>query len=305
MGLDIPTLVRPGKVGLLQSAARLGLRKLLRFRTRHAPVYRAPGDQELREIEAELEQIGIPCGDLVVDPGAFETAAAAFPFPPDYYGGSDAPVHREKLLEHYVAWTLLGLDGGNSPYLDIAACSSPWASILRERGIDAHAVDLEVPAAFAPLGHYHRADATDSGFSDGQFAAASLQCAYEMFRGDADTRLLAELGRILKPGGKAVISPLYMHTHACHYQTPEYFLRASIDAGAKAYLRPDCWGIPGSRKYSPRTLRERVWDPALAAGLSPRLLVLRNKAALGPGIYLHFILVLERAATDTAAGGTP
>jgi len=112
--------------------------------------------------------------------------------------------------------------------------------------------------------------------------------------GEDDTKLIYELARILKPGGKVVILPLYMHTHYCAYSTPEYFGNGYTDSIAKEYIRLDCTGVPSSRKYNPIQLKERVLDPIIAAGLHYRLLVLRNKSEFGQGIYCHFILEIEK-----------
>ena len=168
---------------------------------------------------------------------------------------------------------------------------TPLAVVLR---YPAWSIDLDPHPWMEELPYYLQGDATASRFDSASMGSASLQCAYEMFQGDADTRLLKELGRVLKPGGRAVISPLYLHTEACYYQSPDHYGRDVGDAGATRYLRHEVWGIAASRKYSPQTLRERVWEPALAAGLRPGLQVLRNAADIGPNIYLHFILTLDR-----------
>jgi hypothetical protein len=102
------------------------------------------------------------------------------------------------------------------------------------------------------------------------------------------------LARILRPGGRAVISPLYMHTHPCFYQSPEHYGKRNLDVGATSYVRRNASRVPSSRKYSAATLASRVWKPALAAGLKPQLLALRNGSAIGQVIYLHFILVLDK-----------
>ena len=115
-----------------------------------------------------------------------------------------------------------------------------------------------------------------------------------MFQGDHDKLLIKELARILRPGGKVIILPLYMHTHYCAYATPEYFGKGYADTDAKEYIRMDCYGVPSSRKYDAQRLKERVLAPIQQAGLRYRLLALRNKSALGTGIYLHFILEIEK-----------
>lgn len=158
-------------------------------------------------------------------------------------------------------------------------------------------MDLAPHPSLARLPHTITADATASPFAAASVGSASLQCAYEMFSGDADTRLLGELARILRPGGRVVIAPLYMHVEACYYQSPEHYGRATGDAGAARYLRREAHGVPASRKYSAATLKQRVLEPARRAGLEARVKVLRNKASLGRGVYLHFLLVLDRPAS--------
>ncbi len=126
----------------------------------------------------------------------------------------------------------------------------------------------------------------------------SLQCAYEMFMGEDDINFFKEMSRILKPGGKVVISPLYMHTHYCAYSTREYYGRGYSDPAAKEYVRLDCAGVPSSRKYDAATLRSRVLDPVGSFGMGCQLFALRNKAELGRNIYCHFILEVTKPGNE-------
>jgi hypothetical protein len=54
--------------------------------------------------------------------------------------------------------------------------------------------------------------------------------------------------------------------------------------------------VPASRKYSPRTLVERVLQPARECGLQPVVHVLGNPEEGGSGIYLKYILTLAKPA---------
>jgi hypothetical protein len=237
----------------------------------------------------------MPCQDLLVDVKEFIRFVQEANLPSNYHGGLKGGVYYEKLLEHFVAWKFLGL--GNCfevPYVDIAACSSPWAMILRQKGIEAYAIDLSVPSKYSALGYYRNEDATRTAFANNSVGGVSLQCAFEMFVGSQDVDLLRELSRILMPGGRTVISPLYMHSVPCFYQTPEYYGKPYGDPESQGFIRRDCWGVPASRKYSPETLKSRVWDTAIAVGLLPAIYVLRNKKEIADGVYLHFILVLEK-----------
>lgn len=293
-------MASPGKKPILVRAMRAATRAYLRFRTRHAPEYVPPSEPELEWIEQRLAGLGIVAESLRIEPVEFDAFIERFEFPSDYYGDRGFELHREKMLEHFLAWKLLDLDANRTgSYVDVAACASPWAHLLREQGVEAYAIDLEISASFSNLAYYRQEDATKSSFPTGSVGAASLQCAFEMFAGDHDQALVVEMSRILEPGGRVVISPLYMHTHPCHYQTPEHFGFTAGDPGARGYVRRDAWGVITSRKYSPETLLSRIWNPAVSLGLRPRLLVLRNKREIGPAIYLHFILMLEKPGEAT------
>ena len=284
------------------AAWRRLMRPLHDLRTRTHPAYRDPSDEELQYVERQLAEAGVACADYFADKAALTAFRSRMGFPADYHGGQSGAVYDEKVLEHFVAWNLLDLadEPERWPYVDIASATSPWASLLRAQGLEAFSLDLAPHPSLATLPFTITADATASPFDRESIGSASLQCAYEMFVGDADMRLLRELGRILKPGGRVVISPLYTHVHACYYQSPEHAGRPLGDAGATAYVRRDAHDVPCSRKYSAQTLVERVLRPARAAGLRPSVLVLRNKHQLGRGIYLHFILVLDKPKVDAA-----
>ena len=265
---------------------------------RDAPKYANPTPTELETIERDLIALGVTIHDYAPSAEAFKAFQAEKWFPPDYHGGLHSGVWNEKLLEHWIASETLGLMNysPNDIYVDVAAANSPWAQALRERkGIPAYAIDLgEVGKAYRHLSYYRVENATKTTFADASVKGASLHCAYEMFMGEDDMRFIHEVARILQPGGKVVILPLYTHTHYCAYATPEYFGKGYSDPAAKEYIRWDCGGIPSSRKYGAAMLKRRVLDPIESLGLRYQLLALRNKAELGSNIYCHLILEIIR-----------
>jgi hypothetical protein len=269
-----------------------------RWRLRNAPVYENPTSNLLASIERDLQALGVALHDYAPSPAAFESFQTAGWFPSGYHGGMNSGVWHEKLLEHWVAADLLDLMNykNSDVYVDIAAATSPWAHVLRERNVcDSYAIDLGVVGAeFKHLPYYRIENATNTSFQNESVTGASLQCAFEMFMGADDINLIYELARILKPGGKVVILPLYMHTHHCAYSTPEYFGKGYQDDGAKEYVRFDCAGVPSSRKYDAKQLKTRVLDTINSTGMQYRLSVLRNKIDLGKKLYCHFILEIQK-----------
>lgn len=269
-----------------------------RLRHRHAPVYANPTLEELACIEEELAILGVSIEDYSPSPIAFRSFQQEGWFPPESYGGKNGRVRNEKLLEHWISSERLGLMdyGQGEVYVDVAAASSPWARVLRDRsGIEAFAIDQgEIGAAYSDLPYYRIEDATKSNFTDASVTGASLHCAYEMFMGDHDTQFIHEAARIMKPGGKIIILPLYMHTHYCAYATSEYYGKGFSDPAAKEYIRWDCNGVPSSRKYDAAQIKKRVLDPVTSLGLGYQLLALRNKSEFGSNIYCHFILEINK-----------
>lgn len=293
---NLAKVYQKGPIGISKALLNRVGRIYHQIRTKGVDEYNNPDDSELEDIEKRLVQMGVICHDLEVDSEEFGNFIQCIGFPLDYHGGPKGGVYQEKLLEHFIVWKFLNFlhPDQYTPYVDIAASSSPWVKLLREKGIESFAIDLTVPALYSTFSYYRQEDATRTNFEDNSIKAASLQCAYEMFMGDNDIKLLQELGRILKEGGRVVISPLYMHTHACYYQTPEYYGQSFGDKDAKRYVRRDTWGVSSSRKYSPESLHTRVLKNAIHAGLQPSLYVLRKKKQIAEGIYLHFILVLDK-----------
>lgn len=295
MSAWIHDMVKPGEAPIRKRIARFLARKWVLMGHASVPDYQSPTVDELVLIEAQLIAAGIPIDSLSVNADDYSDFKRKFVFPADYHGGPDGSVFEEKLLEHYVAFRLIDPSKpARMPYLDVAACASPWAKLLRDNDIQAFAIDLEPTGPYAGLPFYEKQDATATNFESGSIGSASLQCAFEMFIGDSDTKLIVELARILRAGGRAVISPLYMHTHACHYQSPDYIGRTTGDPRAATYVRRDTWGIPSSRKYSAVTLIERVLEPARRHGLIASLHAVRNAGEIHPKAYIHFVLVLDK-----------
>ena len=297
----ISVLRKHGPVGALKIASciihDLFVHYREAYRIRNAVAYINPSEDDFNTIETALSELGISMCDLYVDIEHFKAFKNEFVFSKHYIGEISDEVRDEKLFEHFLAYTMLELDayGEADMYLDIAAGSSPWAHMLRyRRGINAYAIDFRVIEDFKPLGFYVAGDATAMAFESGIFRGASLQCAYEMFAGDADIRLMNELARVLKKGGKVLIVPLYLHTHYCCYASKEYYGKGYADTGSKEYLRADCGGVRTSRKYDAYHLKKRVLDQIEEQGMSYRLHVVRNAKEVSKGIYCRYVLEITK-----------
>lgn len=304
MGIDLnpfSVLKRHGLKRTLQIAGEIVAEKMQQqrnaFKHRNAEAYSNPTPAELAFIEEGLCRLGVTVNDIWVKSADFEKFKANLPFPFNYHGGIKSGVWEEKLFEHFLAFDLLSLQdyGARDVYVDVAAGCSPWATMLRQKyGFQAFAVDLNISKEFERYDYYKKENAIRTSLDAGSVRGASLQCAYEMFVGTDDIELLRELKRILQPGGKTIIAPLYMHTHYCCYASTEYFGKGWGDREAKEYIRRDCSCIPSSRKYDALKFQERIIDRLVSLGMTYKLYALRNAREISPEIYCHFILEISK-----------
>lgn len=247
-------------------------------------------------VRDELARLGVRVEESRINAAEFETWLADWSEITDFYRAY-GQVAIEKCLEHYLSTRECHLRTGDV-VVDVAASGSPYARTLESRGIDAYSLDLSYPPGMN--GRKIGADATQSGLPDDFADALTLHCAYECFMGDADTRLLTEAARILKPSGRLFISPLYMDDSFYNITSP-YCDQAAvdIDPGADRVWREDQWKEPFSRHYSAEAFVDRVWS-RLPTALSGTVLFFPDIPQLlchypGQLIYCLFALRCQKA----------
>jgi hypothetical protein len=181
------------------------------------------------KIRNDFESLGLTVIPYEIDVHDFSEWLERVQFPSDYID-SYGEVFTEKALEHYVGALLLQLEQSDT-LIDVAACDSPWFEIAeRVYGCRGFALDL----AFSPGVNGRRigADATHMPLPDGFATKMALHCAYEMFEGTADIRLLQEARRVLSDNGKMIILPRYMDDFYYVLSSP-YTDRRDLDYGGQ------------------------------------------------------------------------
>jgi len=203
----------------------------------------------------------------------------------------------EKCLEHYIAFKLSALEPGQI-YVDIAAAGSNWSDCLRKRGVNAYNLDLTYPEGIH--GNKIGANAATTGLPDNSVDAMSLQCAFETFRGNYDKLYVKESERILKDGGKVVISPLYLDaSHFILSSKNSDLSSVPLDEGAIRVWREDEYDEAFSRHYSPEALANRIFSNL--NGLSAKVIYISNLDQFrhrfpGQRIYCDFNLYISKIA---------
>ncbi len=210
--------------------------------------------------------------------------------------------YRRKIMEYFIVEKLFNFDewSGDSVYVDIGAAGSPFAKYLREkRRIEAYALDLN-KGIYDELPYYIQGDAANMPWTDNEVLGISMQSAFEMFVGKADEVFIKEAARVLKYGGKVIISPLYMHKQYLSTVSPNYYHTGTADEDSLECIRNDCRGyIPLGRFYNAKALDRRVLKNARRYGLKPTIYSLPQELVeKDEFVYLKFILQLEKVCRE-------
>ncbi len=242
---------------------------------------------------------------------------------PDYYS-ENLP---EKSFEHFAAIELLDLMR-HDVFLDVASERSPLPLIAAEQrrctcfgqdymyppGVTSHC-PLN-PAIKADARGWRRwrkqlpvrwlsGDACTLGLTDGFATKAALTCSLEHFEGRLDTALIRELARVIRPGGRLVVVPLYLSVEPFTQTDPVYSCEGQVEFDAGGVIRAiRDWGNRHGRFYSAETLRERILDPA-DSWFDFQVLRLRNLDVIEKHLYARFALVADRRHTPIVNSSNP
>lgn len=244
----------------------------------------------------QLDELGVRVEDAHIDVADFKKWLNSYPEIDAAYRGL-ADVYIEKCLEHYLSFTYLGFSPKDT-FVDVAAAGSPFSELLHHRiGLTSYRLDLSYPK-----GIHNRdigADAGDTGLPEGFASAMALHCAYECFMGDADIRFVREASRILVPGGRYVIVPLYLD-NTYFVATSPYCNQNGIifDSGALKVWRDDPYRVPFARHYSAQSFAERIYA-RIPSDMTGTVYFMKNlpdvwKAFEGQRIYCYFLFMCTK-----------
>ena len=260
-----------------------------------------PGSVE--RIVERLAALGLGVRAFQVDVSGYRRFAAAARYPedfPDYYPFNVT----EKLLEHYVAATLLDLRA-REVYIDVASAGSPAPDLYRRVfGVTAYRQDL----TYAPGVNGDRigSDATAMPVPEGFAAKMALHCSFQHFEGDRDMRFVGEAARVLAPGGAVCVVPLYLAEEYAIQTDPEVAVPAgaSFERDAIVYCARG-WGNRHGRFYDPEHLRDRVMSQA--SEMTAEVYWITNAEEVDASCYVRFAMLLQRlrAPADVRGGDEP
>lgn len=259
-----------------------------------APNLEDPRFQE-RLVE-ELRAADFTLAGYKINGAAFREyfSRAAYENFPGYYAGGWDPLIVEKALEHYVAAQLLEV-GKQDVYIDIASGDSPVAQIYsRLFGCQTYRQDMIFPAGLR--GNSLGGSAAALPVADGFASKMALHCSFEHFEGDQDIRFLREAERVLRPGGRLCILPLYLSPEYAIQTDPVVVPRRGIEFDPEAVLyAARGYGYRFGRFYDIAHLDSRL--RANRGPLAMTIYVVQNAKEISPDCYLKFALLFEKRIT--------
>ncbi len=289
----------PGKV---PRYARRRLRETFLWKRRYARL-RGPkttvlpqSDEIDRQLILELRQAGLGPLDYQLDLEDYRAylRAAGYNRFPGYYRGGRSRDFPSKAVQHYLAARLLALESGDT-YIDVASADSPTPEIYRSiYGCRAYRQDLAYPEGVH--GDRIGGSAVAMPVADGFATKLGLHCSFEHFEGAADIEFIREAARVLKPGGKVCIIPLYLYPTYTIVTDPVALPRTGIAFEPDAVLY--CWKGYGNRHgrlYSVAKLVSRIAKNL--HGMTLTLYFLSNRQRIAPNCNVRFVALLEKKST--------
>ena len=189
--------------------------------------------------------------------------------------GIDYPAYEdnwhEKSLEHYMSIQLMGGVQKKDVFMDVASMISPFPSFLRNSiACKVYHQDLCYPPGINEAEEQVGGDAADMPFQDHSLDKMTLHCSFEHFEQDADSRFIIEAGRVLRPGGKLCILPLYVKEHAYVLTDPAFpgwngrafRARTKFEQDTQIIYKVGYGNADFCRCYNAKSLSTRVFDRA-------------------------------------------
>lgn len=284
--LDYVYQPRRSKLSFEQAAATLASRIPNEVRRGSIP---ATDPEAVSAVLAGFSTLGIPVETWAVDADDYRRYVERAEYVSrhaKYYANNRA----EKTFEHYVVWRLAQFSA-SSVFVDIAAENSPLADIVA-RLTDATTYRQDIMFRPGIRARDIGGDACAMPVTDGFASTAALTCSLEHFERDGDVRLFDELARIIRPGGRVVVVPLYVFPEAAVQTDPTYSIAVDVafDRDAAVYCA-EGWGNRHGRFYSPATLAERLLKNQ---AFSFRVLHLTGTERIGAEVYARYALLAER-----------
>jgi len=175
--------------------------------------------------------------------------------------------------------------------IDIGSAQSPFSEYVGSQlGLEAYSLDPDYPAGVH--GRRIGSGAEAIPLPDASVDVMTLHCTIDHFESDRDTRFIREAARVLRPGGRVCILPVYFAPAATNICDPAMFAAdIGFDSDAEIRRTPRHANRFG-RYYSIETFRARILEAA--PSLTPTLWTIEGEQRMIPNNYLHYSLEMKK-----------
>jgi len=179
----------------------------------------------------------------------------------------------QKTLEHFITFFFISQCQAED-IMDVGSAGHQYANVLRQSypGKKVYVQDLCFPGGTKTLAEGFLqigGSAASLPLDDASLDVVTFHCSIEHFEQDADVRCLQEIGRVLRPGGFAVIIPLHVNTEYTIAVNPvsgpfldekliEEAILPELEEHDARIIYTDSMVSRFARKYSAETLISRL-----------------------------------------------
>ncbi len=242
-------------------------------------------------VKSQLIQEGISIKELQIDVAEFRQfiQRASYDRFPYYYDGGRDPHFFEKSLEHYLAAKLLDLSGEDT-YIDVANGDSPIPQIYHDiYGCNAYAQDKYFKTS---KGGMIPGNACSMPVKNGFASKIALHNSFEHFEGNDDVDFLEEANRVLQPGGRLCIIPLFLFDKFVNQTDPSVLRNCDIfDKGATIFAARG-WLNRFGRHYDVPNLVSRIVQHLGELRLT--IFFVTNEKDIDMSCYVKFVALFEK-----------
>jgi len=234
--------------------------------------------------------------DIFIDLIKFDEFCVSAGYPRSY-GKLFGKYLREKLLEHYLSTILLDFSK-NDRFIDIAASHSYFSEFISRKGIESYKQDLIFPQGITvsrdsdvPL---VGGSAADLPFRKNYITRMTLHCSIEHFEYLDDINYMTEASRVLQPGSKICILPLYFGENYHIVTDPKIYEHEKnnirFEENVPVFFKKG-FGNRHCRVYSvsefkKRLVNEKIWNVEIFHVL--------NLNDIGVGLYCEYAALFEK-----------
>jgi SAM-dependent methyltransferase len=244
----------------------------------------------------DMRGLGVDSPTYQVDVAAFRRHVAACGYPRYYAGGplDEGGFREQKLLEYFVSLQLLA-PRAEDVMIDIASEWSIFPEVARRlTGATVYRQDLIYP----PGVHGDRIGGSAAKLPVPDDFADILVAhnAFEHFEGTADSDFIREAWRVLRPGGKLCILPLFVSDRPCDLTDPLTDRHGVVWDDEAQVVELPWWHNRFGRLYDASGVERRVLRPG--NGFTQTIYHVTNAREVHPGVALYFALLMRKPAAN-------